>query len=388
MLGEDRLMILIEDTARNTLPAWTIEAMHASPVTGVVLSPFMTPRSGAHFHQSAKPLVDRLQAEGLTVWVDPETHALQMPAVGDFRYYDAWSFWSGASGDLRTLADIQDHLERVFAAQDALGVPHLAPTILLHSAQSQSSLLALEMAQAANDLDPDARLAIAGDPAFWASGNALDAHVGAFAQLAPPSWSLTVARQFTDLPVRCVAEEVHGICRTTRALSEDAEVHVSHGDLTALPAIAAGAHTLGTGWDSRQRVCAYTSYEARTTGTSGGGQWFQQVTLQGLLSLLRNSEAETLYQQDQQLASALLPGTVPPGPKEAFLHHVAVLGDVVSDLLPADYRSAYRDLTARYERAAAEWPNVAAVIGVASRSNGWLAALADGLGRYGATEGY
>jgi hypothetical protein len=353
-----------------------------------VLSPFMTPRSGTHFHQSAQPLVQRLQDEGLTVWVDPETHALQMPAVGDFRYYDDWNLWGGNRNDLQSRAEREDHVERVFAAQDALGVRHVAPTVLLHSAQSQSSLVALELAQIANELDRAARLAIAGDAAFWASGNALDAHVGALAQLAPPAWTMTVVRQFTDLPVPCLAEEIHGLCRTARALSEDADVHVSHGDLAALPAIAAGANTVGTGWDPRQRVCAYTSYEARTTGTGSAGQWFQQVTFQGLLSLLTNGEAVTFEQQNAQLAGTLLPGSVPPGPKEAFMHHVSVLGRVVEELRAADHRRAYEDLRDRYTDADGAWPNVAAAIGITSRAHGWLNALRDGLGRYGATEGY
>lgn len=380
-------MIVIEDTARNTLPAWTTEAAGTLPITGVILSPFMTPRRGTHHHQSAEPLIARLHDEGIAVWVDPETHALQMPAVGDFRYYDDWSLWNGGRGQLSDPAELRDHVERVFATQDALGVPHFGPTILLHSAQSQSSVLALQLSQIATELDSESRLAIAGDSAFWSAGSALDAHVGALMQLAAPSWSLSVARHFTDLPVPCMTEEVHGLCRTARALSEDADVHISHGDLAALPAIAAGATTLGTGWDPRQRVLAYTSYEARTTGTSGG-QWFQQVTLQGLLSLLRNSEAATLYQQDRALATRLLPGQVPPGAKEAFLHHVDVLGSIVNDLMQASHQDAYTDLAARYGAAVGEWPDVAAALGITSRANGWLASLRGGLSRYGATEGY
>ncbi len=380
------MTLVIEDTARNNLASWAIEAVQAATATGAVLSPFSTPRVSNNYKQSAQQTVQRLQGEGVVVWFDAETHALQMPSVGDFRYYDGWPLWSGQRGTLADTGDMRDHVERVFAEQDRLGVPHLGPTSLLHSPQSAASQLALDLAQVANELDPNARLAIAGDSAFWASGTNLDAHVGAVAQLEPPGWSLSVVRSFTVLAVPAMAEEVHGLCRTARALSEDSEVHISHGDLAGLPAIAAGATTLGTGWDPRQRVSAYASYEARSTG-GDGGQWFQQTTLEGLLSLLVRSEATLLYQQDQSLASRLLPGTVPPGAKEAFFHHADVLARVVSGLRSNDAQGAYVDLHDRYDAARNDWAAVANLIGVTSRASNWLSGPSDGLDRYGQTEG-
>jgi hypothetical protein len=378
--------LVIEDTARNTLVAWTIRAAQRGTVTGAVISPFTTPVARGP-KPSAQQTVQRLQNEEVEVWLDPETHALQMPSVGDFRYYDAWPLWGGRRGALSTAAEMQDHVERVFAQQDQLGVPHLAPTILGHSPQSQESQAALELAQIANDLDPEARLAIVGDSAFWASGANLDAHIGALAQLEPPSWSLTVARSLTVLPVPAMAEEVHGLCRTARALSEDADVHISHGDLAGLPAVAAGATTLGTGWDPRQRVAAYSSYEVRTTA-GGGGSWFQQTTYGGLLSLLTRNEATLLDQQDNALSTRLLPGALLPGPREAFLHHTDVLARVVEELTAADPADAYANLLTRYTNAAIEWPAVAAVVGFTSRANHWLSGPTDGLFHYGLTEGF
>jgi hypothetical protein len=381
------MTLVIEDTMRNTLAAWTIEAVQAGSATGAVLSPFSTPRVGNNYKQSAQQTAQRLQAEGVDVWLDPETHALQMPAVGDFRYYDGWPLWSGQRGVLVDTGDMGDHVERVFAEQDRLTVPHLAPTLLLHSPQSTSSQLALELAEIANTLDPQARLAIVGDSAFWASGTNLDAHIGALAQLAPPSWSLTVARSFQTLAVPAMPEEVHGLCRTARALSEDAVVHISHGDVAGLPAVAAGASTIGTGWDPRQRVLAYSSYEAR--GPAGdGGQWFQQATLEGLLSLLVRSEAALLAARDIGLATRLLPGVVPPGPREAFLHHGAVLTRIVAALASGDHLQAYQSLRGRYDAAYADWPGVAATVGITSRAASWLDGPSGGLNRYAQTEGF
>jgi hypothetical protein len=379
--------VLVEDTARNNLASWTIEAGQAGNAAGAIISPFSTPRVANNYKQSARQTVQRIQAEGLEVWFDPETHALQMPSVGDFRYYGGWPLWSGQRGLLADQGDMRDHVERVFEEQDRLGVPHLGPTILLHSPQSPDSQRALELAQAANSLDPDARLAVVGDSTFWASGSNLDAHVGALAQLEPGGWSLSVARSFTVLAAPVMAEEVHGLCRTARALSEDADVHISHGDLAGLPGVAAGATSLGTGWDARQRVLAYSSYEARGAGGEGGS-WFQQTTLEGLLSLLVRSEADVLYAQDRALAMRLLPISVPPDAKNAFLHHVGVLSRVVAALGASDHLGAYKDLRDRYQSARQDWPAVAAAIGISSRADGWLSGPSGGLRSYGQTEGF
>jgi hypothetical protein len=379
--------LLIEDSARNTVPGWTLEAVSQGVARGVVLSPFTTPRTGNGYKGNTRAAIERLRDGGAEVWFDPETHALQMPAVGDFRYYDDWPLWNGARGQLASDGDMRDHVERVFAEQDRLGAPHLAPTILLHAPQSTTSQRALDLARIAIDIDPDCRLAVAGDPAFWAGGQALDAHVGALAQFEPGGWWVTVVRNLAYLPVQAIPEEIHGLCRTVRALSEDGPVHVSHGDLAGLPGVAAGATTLGTGWDARQRVCSYQSYEERGDG-SDGGSWFKQATLEGLLSQMTQGEYQVLTQQNGGLASRLVPGTVPPGPKEAFLHHASVLSRVVGALraLPPD--AAHGELIGRYDGALRDWPTVAQALGTASRADAWITPLRDGQVRYGRTEGF
>lgn len=381
------MSLLIEDTARNNEASWALQAVDDGNARGAVLSPFSTPRYSTGYKQAAHETVRRLIDGGAEVWLDPETHALQMPAVGDFRYYDDWPLWPGARGQLASPGDMRGHIERVFEEQDRLGVPHLAPTILLHSPQSGTSQSALQLAAVAVDLDATCRLAIAGDTAFWAGGPALDAHVGALAQLEPDGWWVTVVRGVAILPVQAYPEEVHGLCRTVRALSEDGEVHVSHGDLAALPAIAAGATTLGTGWDPRQRISAYTSYEERGGGGEGG-QWFQQATLEGLLSLLPRAEANVLAQQNNALATTLLPGTVPPGPREAFHHHADVLSRVVADLRGRTPPDAHTSLRDRYASARVQWTNVANVLHVPSRADAWVTPLLDGHTLYGKTEGF
>jgi hypothetical protein len=258
--------------------------------------------------------------------------------------------------------------------------------MLLHSPQSATSQRALELAQAAVEQDPACRVAIAGDSTFWAGDAALDAHIGALAQLEPGGWWLTVVRSLAVLPVPAMPAEIHGLCRTARALSEQAPVHISHGDLAGLPAIAAGAETLGTGWDPRQRVCAYASYAARDPDAEGG-QWFTQATLAGLLSLLVRRDARILADRDPTLATALLPGVVPPGPGEAWRHHAQVLSGLVAELgAPPD--QAYARLRDRYTDARAQWPAVAASLASANGMDAWVTPLLDGLEAFGRTEGF
>lgn len=65
------------------------------------------------------------------------------------------------------------------------------------------------------------------------------------------------------MPTGASSEEIFGLMRTTFALSQDRPVRVAYGDLAALPAVAAGAEAVGTGWDMRQRICAYQDFQVR-----------------------------------------------------------------------------------------------------------------------------
>jgi hypothetical protein len=381
------MSLWLEDSARNVLGAWAIETKTAGLAEAAILSPFSTPYE-KDWKPGAVETVERLHEAGLEVWLDPETHVFQMPSVGAFRYYQTWDLWSSAFGALNTEADRRDHTERVFAAQDALGLPHLAPTILLHSAQSQTSQEALDLSRVAVEIDPGCRLAIAGDSTFWSAGHLLDGHVGALAQLEPAGWFVTVARQISVVPVPATGTEIHGLCRTVRALSAETPVHISHGDLAGLPAIAAGGTTLGTGWDVRQKASSYSSYLALDPQTEGGG-WFGQATYEGLLSCLVRGDAQVLTNRQPALAAQLLPGTLPPGAaaKSPWLHHAGVL-QRACEALAVPHEQAYGELRTKYDAAVQAWESVASALGTPSRAGEWITPLLDGLLAYGATEGY
>ena len=378
--------ILIEDSPRNLL-TWVERAVLEGVAGGAIFTPFASPLIARSYRRDVGTSIDTIRGLDGRVFFDPTTHALQLPQVGDFRYYSEYDLWPAQPGNLESAADRSDHVRRVFHLQDSFGVPHLAPTVLLHTPTSPASQRALDLSRTAVEQDAACWLSIAGDDHFW-GGDTLDAHIGAMAQLEPKGWFLTVARSVGVLPVPAERREVAGLCRTARALSEFADVHISHGDLPGLPAIAAGGRSLGTGWDQRQRMFSYAHYLERDTGSEGGG-WYDRPTLEGVLGLLKRPELEVLSGQDADLAARLVPGPIPVGIDGVFMHHVAVLRRTVEELLGrADPRSRYEALAARYNGARAEWPEVERLSGCRLGATEWIEEPAAGLALYGVSEGW
>ena len=385
------MSILIQDSARNNLASWTERAVRDGAALGAVLSPFASPVTGNGYKIDASAIASRVKASGGQFWFDPTTHALQMPQVGDFRYYDQWDLWAGAGqrGDLDSEPNQRAHIQRVFAVQDALSAPRLAPTILLHSAQSQTSQRALQLSTVAME-EANGRpvwLSIVGDTHFWSAQGELDAHIGALDQLEPAGWFITVVRPQAAVPVPAHADEVAGVMRTVYALSHDRQVIIGHGDLAALPAIAAGASALGTGWDIRQRVCAYSDYAARGDG-GDGGQWYQRPTLEVLLGDMKSNEYQVFRSQNLAYAESLTPGTFSAGPERAFRHHAQVLSRITEQLVPLHGEPRVRALRDRYTRAEAEWPQAQLISGCSVGGDPWIRAQINGLDQFIAGEGW
>lgn len=383
------MTVRIQDTARNTLPGWTINAVRGRYARGAVVSPFASPVQANGYKQSVRQVIQRISDIGGSVWVDPSTHMLQAPGVGDFRYYREWDFWAGAPGVLTTADEKRDHVRRVYAVQEALEVPLVAPTLLLNSPQSPGSQAAAALAEIARE---EARgrhvlMPIVGDTHFWGSGAELDAYVGLLDQLEPSAWLLTVSRPDSTVPAAVQAAEVFGLMRTSAALSQDKPVLVGHGDLAGLPAIAAGATGLGTGWDTRQRVLAYSDHAARAAGGSGGA-WYKRPTLEGLLGNLLPSELQVLVNQDAALAARLVPGAVLDLAEPAFRHHATVLTNVVDELKTLAGRDRAQRLRERYLAARMDWPRVQAITGCASGADRWVNPLLAGLEQFMTAEGW
>jgi len=383
------MTLILHDSGRNWKVAWALEALQSHGATGVVLTPFETPlQTGPNTgtRASARTCVELITDAGGVVLLDPMTHGVLAPGANAFDIYDGWDLWGGARGDLSTKEFRQEHVERVVARQHELGLPGVAPTLILDSSSSQESERVLEMAEATVAADRDAFLALAGSPGFWSQGPALDEFVGELAGLRPGGCLLTLARGSLRLsPLVDAPDEVQGICRSVHSLSLRSLVHVQHADLCGLPAIAAGATSLGTGWDLRQRIWAAEAFRRQSTG----GQAARRVTHRGLLAIYRRQEAELLRAADAALSSRLIPGGLPATMKNEWEHHLAVLGEVVERIQSAPNRrqkvarlmSEYDAATQNFDQAATATP------AFRGGAVAWIEARAEGLRRYAVDEG-
>lgn len=383
--------VFINDTARNTLSKWTSTAVRDGYAIGAYLSPFTSPLLGNGYKRSASDTSNLIRDAGGEFWFDPMTYALDMPRAGDFRYYDAWGLWGveRGRGDLSTRDAMRAHVDRVYEIQTSLSSPLVAPTKLVSNPDSMASQRALELSQEAVSAETSTWLTVAGDPQFWSSGVELDAHIGALDQLEPAGWLLVVTRQENSMPPVSTPEEVHGLMRTTFALSQDKPVRVAFGDLAALPAVAAGAEAIGTGWDMRQRICAYQDFEEREdTSENDGGGWYQRPTLRGLLGGLTQKQHGVLASERHSLASRLTPGIIGSKPEHAFRHHATVLTSIVTELNLLSGQARVDALAQHYLDAISEWPAVAQITGVKIGRDRWIRPFLEGLEQFAVSEGW
>ncbi|TWP32591.1 hypothetical protein [Leekyejoonella antrihumi] len=381
------MTVFFQDTARNNLISWTRDALTEGYGIGAVLSPFASPINANGFKKSAIETSELIRARGGEFWFDSMTYALDMPRAGDFRNYEEWPLWSSAQGQLANAAEYRSHAERALKVQVDLGSTLLAPTVLVSYPDTPQSQKALHLTAEALDLASDAWATVAGDHQFWTGGAELDAHVGALDQLEPEGWLLVVVRSDTSMPPAATAEEIFGLMRTVYALSRDRPVRVAFGDVAALPAVAAGAEAIGTGWDMRQRICAYQDFEERVAD-SGGGGWYQRPTLSGLLGGLTPREYQVLVSEKPAIAATLSPGAIGPRPQQAFRHHSRVLTDVCDQLEPLTGRDRAEALQSRYAQALIEWPGVQKITGASLGAAQWIKPFQDGLNLFMVSEGW
>lgn len=380
----------IEDSPRPNLVAWMKGAIDRGQASAVVLDPWLSPLN--HRTGNVKPglavRTQDLSAQKIPFWLDPMTHVLDMPGARDLTYYSQYDLWAGTRGDLTAPALRQEHVRRVVKLQRSIGARALAPTTLLPTGLNNLSAIALDLARLTLEEDPNAFLSVAGVGTFWADGPDLDAHIGALAALAPQGWFLSFAQPTNDPPVRLTPIQVFGICRTVRALSENAPVYVSHGDFAGLPAIAAGAFGVGTGWDKRQRVVSFPDYGPRDPASQG--RWNKRPAFAGLLGTLSEREGQTLGAQDPGLAARLGGLPNPPQVPQIFEKHVEQLCLAVDQVLAAGlaYEPRFRALDAMYDVARANWAAVSAATGMTDLSRQWIDPFQEGLRMYARSEGW
>lgn len=349
--------IAIHDSGRTGKLGWAEQAVTACGVRRVILNPFETPPDRLPRRPAASECVSQLTALGAEVLLDPTTHALHSTS-NQFDVYDRWDLWPRNIRQVSTQANAQDHVQRCLAHQRALGVPALVPTPALSTPTSNMSRLAIEMMQTGLGLDGSAIVSIAGQPNFWASEAALDAFVGEVAQLRPREVILTVVHTESAYPVRLDPRATHGVCRTTHALSLRSEVTLAHGDFAGLPAVAAGATYLGTGWDLGQRRLTPDN----TVRVDSPRRTASRYTHRGLLAVLKGPEGERLRDGNPQLSAQLVPGNLPVDMTSSWRAHLTTIRTLANLVAApddvADRVKALRDL---YDYATAAFPHVYAV---------------------------
>lgn len=356
--------VLIHDGRRIGHRKWCVDAISSGSADGVVLNPFATPRVAEPRHPSAADLASEVQAAGGEVIFDAMTHALFLPGTNKRDFYDAWELWDATGPSLADQAQQLAHVERVFDRQSRVGAPSLAPTLQLKSPQSADALVVRDIARIARGLDRDCGQSLVGTRSFWASGAQLDAYVGSLAALRAPVWMITVANDLVvdHVPDLADTEAFAGLCRTVHSLSLRSRVIIAYGDFAALPAVAAGADTVGSGWDRAQRT--FDPLAFRVDSDPGIRIPASYVTQGGLNSVLRRDTAEAIERWDSVQARRIRGGQMPPSDQAQRMHHLLQLRSAVQqiDAAGSDRSARVGELRSRYGAAASDYDSLIAAL--------------------------
>lgn len=384
--------VLIHDGRRGGHRKWCVDAITAGFADGVVMTPFATPRVAQPRHPSASDLAKAVRDVNGEVLLDPMTHALFLPGSNKLDFYDSWELWGPAGTTLEGTAAQLVHVERIFERQSQIGAPNLAPTLQLQSQVSPDAYRALEIARVARGLDKDCWQSLVGTRAFWASGPHLDAYVGSLAALRAPVWVVTVANELVagQVPDLTDTAAFAGLCRTVHSLSLRSRVIVSFADFAGLPAVAAGADTVGSGWDRGQRT--FDPLAFRTNSDDGPRIPAAYVTQGGLNSVLRRDTAEAIERWDSASAVRIRGGTMPPSDNAERMHHLQQLRAAVLQVNGGGRARQARvnELRSRYQSAVTDFDALIAGLPRIVRDSdkeAWTSNPASILEAYAASEG-
>lgn len=384
--------VLIHDGRRIGHRKWCVEAVSDGSADGVVLNPFSTPRVAEPRHPSASDVARAVRGANGEIVLDPMTHALFLPATNKRDFYDAWEFWGPAGPNLEGHSHQLSHVERVFARQDQIGAPYLAPTLQLQSPQGSDAYTVRDLARIARGLDAGSWQSLVGTRSFWASGATLDAYVGSLAALRAPVWVVTVANELVadHVPDLTDTKAYAGLCRTVHSLSLRSRVIVAYGDFAALPAVAAGADTVGSGWDRGQRT--FDPLTFRVDSDPGIRIPASYVTQGGLNSVLRRDTADAIDRWDAIQARVIRGGPMPPSDQAQRMHHLRQLRSAVLNIHAAgSVRSARVDeLRDRYGLALSTYDTLITALPRIVRDAdkaAWASNPSDVLEAYAASEG-
>lgn len=279
------MTVLTQDGRRGGHLKWALQALGAGLADGVLISPFHTPRVAVPRHQSGAAVATAVSDAGGEAVFDPSTHARLLPGSDDLIHYDTWQLWGPSGVGLDTDTRRLEHVERVFVRQAEMSVPALAPTLTLDSPLGQPAAAAFRTAQLARGMDFTAWQSLSGRRSFWRSGPDLDAYIGQLASLRAPCWALTVVNDIVADNVPDLSDTVAfaGLLRTVHSLSERSRVIICHADYSGVPAIAAGAGSIGAGWDRGMRYFDPRSFQVTTAGIQIPASYVTQGRLAAVL---------------------------------------------------------------------------------------------------------
>lgn len=317
--------VLIHDGRRTGHLGWCERAVASGAASGAIISPFSTPRIGAPRSPSAEKFVDGIKGKNGEAIFDVETHAKLMPGTNKTEHYDTWELWGPAGEGLDTAPRQLQHLERVFKRQRDLGTALLAPTLSLDSASAINAIHAIETAEVARGLAGDAWQSLVGSRTFWKSGYLLDEHIGKLVAIGAPVWVVTVSNEMVQsaAPELGDAEAYSGLLRSIHSLSQRSRVILARSDFSGLLGAAAGADSLGAGWDRAMRTFDPLSFHrASDAGIRIPASY---VTQSELLAVLRRDTAEAIERLDAGLAASIRGGAMPPSEGAEREHHLSTL---------------------------------------------------------------
>lgn len=382
------MSVYLQDGSVTGHALWCEQALDAKVADGVIISPFFTPFTERRGQATAATFTERVRARGGEVILDATTHGVTLPGANNWTNYNTWDLWSGPRGDLTNKGYRESHLNSVFARQRTLGVQHLVPTVALDSPIGAEAEIALALADEGAAIQPGAWQSLAGRRGFWLSPD-LDNYVGAMQQMRAPVWFITLVRDHADYPPDMTeAAQTAAFCRTVDSLSRRSRVVVCHADLFGLPAIAAGATGLGTGWHTKQRVCSPATFQINDPDQiRRAATWY---TYLGLVARLHSNESRTLTTQNPARARALYSGPISSLGQDIRLHHLDVIQTLIATVgglsTTKEKVSALRRI---YETAAAELDDLARLYSraFAVQRAGHLDGSLDGLREYASAEG-
>lgn len=351
--------VLIHDGRRAGQRLWTIDAVRSNAADGAILSAFATPRIAAPRNPNAGEVADDIRAVGGEVFFDVGTHARTLPRTDKLDFYNQWELWGPAGVRLDGDTHRIDHVERVFAVQDALGVPHLVPTLQLTSPRDGNAAVVIATAQVGASIDRSAAQTLVGTREFWSSGDTLDAFIGELAAMRSPTWVLTVANTFVESaePDLSDTDAFVGFCRTVHSLSLRSRVIVAYADFSGLPAIAAGADTIGAGWDRGQRTFDPQTFHVSSDDAPRIPASY--VTQGGMHAVLRRSIADAIERWHPEQAAAFRGGALPQSDAQERSHHLTQLRAAVMQVnQQVDRSGRVATLRSRYDAAGAAFESV------------------------------